>query len=63
MYIEIYWNIILNKKLEIKSSPGAASGCTQEPDTQLQLIDWQVPQIRSFSKAKFEKAKFIRKAI
>ena len=39
-YIGIYWrNVFRSKKLEIKSSPGAASGCTQAPDTQLQLID------------------------
>ena len=63
-YIGIYWrNVFRSKKLEIKSSPGAASGCTQAPGTQLQLIDWQVLGIRNFWKAKFEKAKFIRKAI
>ena len=37
-YIGMYWrSMFRSKKLEIKSSPGAASGCTQAPGTQLQL--------------------------
>ena len=39
-YVGIYWrNVLRSKKLEIESSPGAASGCTQAPGTQLQLLD------------------------
>ena len=61
-YIGIYWrNVLRSKKLEIKSSPGAASGCTQAPGTQLQLIDWQALENRNFSKATFKRPNSLEK--